>query len=196
MKKFTKYFGLLALVTSLSSPAKAEVRLSQIETYLNKLTTLEASFKQWDPNGALTTGTLYLHRPGRIRMNYQAPSKLVILGDGETLFFADRETGDLSYTPITQSPAAFLLDDTIDFQGHFSVDDFIVEGGKVKLTLRRQGNDDLGALTLVFKRSPSLQLIQWIISDAQNKKTIVNLEDIKEGQHLKATLFDSSILRG
>lgn len=180
----------------LSSAANAEVRLSQIETYLNDLTTLQAAFKQWDANGALTTGTLYLQRPGRIRMNYQEPSTLVILGDGETLFFADRSTGDLSYTPITQSPAAFLLDAHINFQQGFDVQGFSVEGNRVKLTLRRKGDDDLGALTLVFRIAPSLQLIQWIILDAQNKKTIVNLGNIKEGQRLNATLFDSSILQG
>ena len=177
-----------------SVPTKAAVKLSQIEAYLNNLTTLEAEFKQWDPNGALTTGNLYLQRPGLIRMTYDAPSQLVILADGETLFFADLATGDLSYAPLHQSPAAFFLEAPINFQKGFKVEEFSVKNNRVKLTIRRKGDDDIGARSLVFQQSPTLKLIQWIVLDAQNKKTIVNLENIQSGHKLDADLFDSTTL--
>ncbi len=188
--------GIAQAVVPLKSSTSAPVKLSHVESYLNKLKTLQASFKQWDQNGALTTGTLYLQRPGHIRMTYNKPSKLVILADGETLFFIDRATKDLSYSPIGQSPASFLLDAHIDFQKGFKIKSFHVDGNKIKLTIRKKGNDDLGALTLVFRKSPSLQLIQWIILDSQNKKTIVNLEGVTSGHDLTPTLFDPSVFLG
>ena len=169
-----------------------EVKLSHVESYLNTLKTLQATFKQWDQNGALTTGILYLKRPGHIRMTYDKPSKLVILADGETLFFIDRATKDLSYSPIGQSPASFLLDPHIEFQKNFTIKSFKIDGNKILLTISKKGNEDLGALTLVFRKSPSLQLIQWIILDPQHKKTIVNLEQITSGHDLTQTLFDPS----
>lgn len=172
--------------------AGSEVKLSHVESYLNTLKTLQATFKQWDQNGALTTGVLYLKRPGHIRMTYDKPSKLVILADGETLFFIDRATKDLSYSPIGQSPASFLLDPHINFQKNFSIKTFKVDGNKILLTISKKGNEDLGALTLVFRRAPSLQLIQWVILDPQHKKTIVNLEGITSGHDLATTLFDPS----
>ncbi len=189
--KITLFFMIAMFFVN---PVQAVVKLSQVEAYLNNLKTLQAHFKQWDPNGGLTTGTLYLQRPGHIRMDYNQPSKLVILADGETLFFADRETGDLSYSPIEQSPASFLLDAHINFQKGFKVDEFSVKANRIKLTIRRQGDNDLGALSLVFQRSPSLKLIQWVVMDSQNKKTIVNLENIQSGHKLDPVLFDSSIL--
>lgn len=179
-----------------SIKADSEVKLSHVESYLTTLKTLQASFKQWDQNGALTTGTLYLQRPGHIRMIYNKPSKLVILADGETLFFIDRSTKDLSYSPIGQSPASFLLDASINFQENFKIKNFEVDGNKVKLTLSKKGHEDLGALTLVFRKSPSLQLVQWIILDPQHKKTIVNLEGITSGHKLSPALFDPSAFLG
>ncbi len=176
-----------------SAPENTGVKLSQVESYLNTLKTLQATFKQWDQNGALTTGILYLKRPGHIRMTYDKPSTLVILADGETLFFIDRATRDLSYSPIGQSPASFLLDPHIEFQKNFKIKSFKMEGNKIFLTISKKGNEDLGALTLVFRKSPSLQLIQWIILDPQNKKTIVNLEKITAGHDLAQTLFDPSV---
>ena len=67
-----------------------------------------------------------------------------------------------------------------------------MDGNKILLTISKKGNEDLGALTLVFQKSPSLQLIQWIILDPQHKKTIVNLEKITSGHDLATTLFDPS----
>ena len=192
--KIIKIFLFLGTVVFATNNAQAAVKLSQLESYLNNLKTLQAHFKQWDPNGTLTTGTLYLKRPGQIRMNYNSPSKLVILADGETLFFADRATGDLSYSPIHQSPAAFFLEANINFQQKFKVEEFSVDGDRVKLTIRRKGDNDIGALSLVFQRSPTLKLIQWIIIDPQDKKTIINLEGIQSGHRINPVLFDSSIL--
>lgn len=172
--------------------AGGDVKLSHVESYLNTLKTLQATFKQWDQNGTLTTGILYLKRPGHIRMTYNKPSKLVILADGETLFFIDRATKDFSYSPVGQSPASFLLDPHINFQKNFKIIKFQVDGNKILLTISKKENEDLGALTLVFRKTPSLQLIQWIILDPQHKKTIVNLEEITSGHDLAITLFDPS----
>ena len=189
-----KLATMLAIIFLGASSAQAAVKLSQVESYLNQMTTLQASFKQWDPNGTLTTGKLYLQRPGHIRMNYNDPSKLVILADGETLFFADRKTGDLSYSPIHQSPAAFFLEANINFQKTFKVEEFSVKENRITLTIRRKGDSDIGALSLVFQKTPTLKLIQWIVIDPQEKRTIVNLSAIQEGKKLNPLLFDSGIL--
>lgn len=199
MKPLLKWGHYIAVVIfgffTANGESQAAVKLSQVERYLNDLSTLQASFKQWDSAGALTTGKIYIQRPGLIRMNYDDPSKLVILADGETLFFADRGTGDLSYSPLGQTPATFLLEKTIDLQKDYQLENFTLDEGRVLVTLRRTGDNDFGTLTLVFRQSPSLQLVQWVITDPQNKQTIVRLEQIQEGRPLNARLFDSSIFK-
>lgn len=199
MRMRTRIFGMaigaVVLCLSLSSsPLKArlpQVRLSAIETYLNHLTTLKATFKQWDLNGAMTSGILQLRRPGFIRMSYNPPSHFLILANGKTIFFVDLKTRDISHAPIEQSPAAFLLESQIDFIKTFDIEKFEIENGQVKLTMHRKDAQDLGSLTLIFRRHPLL-LVGWIVRDIHNAKTIVKLDHIQTGVSLQNTLFDIS----
>ena len=165
---------LLILLTSLSVYA-SEIRLSDIERYLNQLDNVESTFEQWDNKGAYTTGTFHLQKPGKLRLSYNKPSKLVIIADGKTLFFIDRKSGDLSYMPINESPASFLVESSIQIQNDFSIKQFSANANKVTLVLKKLGNEDIGTLTLTFARQPKLELIQWVITDPQDRKTIVKL---------------------
>lgn len=189
--RFHKILALLGVSFLILPGAKAAVRLSDIEAYLNKITTLEATFKQWDQNGALTKGKLFLQRPGFLRMDAQAPSQMLIVADGTTLFFIDRGTLDVSYTPIDQSLATFLLDEKINFLEGFDIEKFEENDKAVSLKIRRKAARDLGTLTLVFRRSP-LMIIQWILEDAQNMTTMVHLSNIIQGRPISKKLFDPS----
>ena len=51
--------------------------LARIETYLDSLRTLKAHFFQVAPNGAISQGTAWLDRPGRMRFQYDPPSPLL-----------------------------------------------------------------------------------------------------------------------
>ncbi len=199
IKTFLIFISLFATINAPHIKASS-VKLSQIETYLNTLHTLQANFEQWDQNGAYTTGKLYLQKPGKIRLNYNLPSKLVILGDGQTLFFMERDTGDLSHTPIANSPASFLLAEKTNLHQDFTIHNFTYNAQRVEITLQKKNNPDLGSLTLVFRRMPTLDLVKWIVTDPQDKNIIVKLNTIKKGtkksRALSPTLFDSSILFG
>lgn len=192
-KKAAALLGL-CLMTWVADGRASAPRISDVQSYLNSLTTLQASFQQWDHNGGYTEGTLFLKRPGLIRLNYKEPSKLMILGDGTTLFFADRKTGDLSYMPLANSPASFLLKAQINIQRDFNVRSFTFEADKVTLTLVKKDALDIGSLTLSFRRLPTLQLTQWSVTDAQEKNIIVRLSNHKTGVNFPKSLFDSKIL--
>ena len=57
---------LAALVMSL--PAHAEkIGLEALSGYLNGLTTMQAPFTQVNADGTISTGTLSIQRPGRVR---------------------------------------------------------------------------------------------------------------------------------
>ena len=196
LKSLQPLYLLIAVgIMLLSSPAFAEVRLSQIQDYLSTLSTLEAQFDQWDQAGKQTQGTLQLRRPGYLRMTYNPPSPLLIIADGQTLYFINKATNDISYTPIDQSPAAFLLDQEIDLLTGFDIEGFVEERDRVKLTLRRKDARDLGTLTLFFRKGP-FELSQWIIKDAQGLETIVRLSNLKKGLPIPVTQFDPSLYFG
>lgn len=186
MKKFI-FLTLLFFTTN----TMGQTKLSHIENYLNSLVTLKARFDQWDQAGKHTQGILLLKRPGYLRMTYDKPETLLIIADGKTLYFINEKNKDISYTPIEQSPASFLLESKIDFLHAFDIKDFREDVTRVYLTIRRKGMPDLGALTLTFSKSP-LELIHWTIHDAQGLETLVKLSQLQKGVPLSVTYFDPS----
>ena len=90
LRIFGMLIGTLVLCMSSLQAQLPPVRLADIERYLNDdLKSFKAEFKQWDVNGAVTSGTLYLKRPGFIRMHYNSPTQFLILANGERIFFVN-----------------------------------------------------------------------------------------------------------
>jgi outer membrane lipoprotein-sorting protein len=85
-------FGAMALFTAFSVPAAAErIPLAELSRYLNALTTAESDFTQINADGTISTGRLFIHRPGRVRFEYAAPdSSLVMAGGGQVAIFDDK----------------------------------------------------------------------------------------------------------
>ncbi len=186
--------GAIFAVFSLAANASAP-KLSSIESYLNGLKKIAADVEQWDVNGAYKTGKLFLQKPGRLRLNYNNPSSLVILADGKILFFADRKSGDLSYMPIQDSPASFLLQPNLDIQRNFTISEFSFDSQFITLILKRKNNEDIGSLKLTFQRlGENIILTQWIVIDPQGKKTIVKLSNLTNIKSFDKKLFDSNVL--
>ena len=56
------------LALTLAVPAFADkIPLATLSAYLNGLTTAQAKFTQVNSDGSLSTGTIYIRRPGRVR---------------------------------------------------------------------------------------------------------------------------------
>jgi outer membrane lipoprotein-sorting protein len=61
---------VLALALTLAAPASwaaEQLSLNEISRYLNGIKTASSPFTQVNDDGSLSTGTLYMHRPGRMR---------------------------------------------------------------------------------------------------------------------------------
>ena len=75
---FSLVLALLAL------PAQAQqLSLAEVSNYLNRLQTATGGFTQINGDGTISTGQIYIKRPGRIRFEYAPPdNSLVIAGGG------------------------------------------------------------------------------------------------------------------
>ena len=78
--------------------------LGRIETYLDGLRTLKARFLQVAPNGALSQGTAWLERPGRMRFQYDPPSPFLLVAGHGLVVFHDRSLNQTSNIPIGRTP--------------------------------------------------------------------------------------------
>ena len=189
--------GLLALLLA-ALPGAAVVRdpataraedIARIEDYLNGLDTLRADFVQINPDGGTATGKLYYERPDKMRLDYEPPSKLLIIANGWKLVYQDRRLEQISQMFTSSTPLGFLLEDDIRLQGgDVRLTGLERRGGELHATVVQADEPDQGAITLVFAEQP-FELRRWTIIDPQGYATHVVLEDIATGVPLDDELF-------
>jgi len=148
--------------------------LAALETYLNSVRTIRSSFVQAASNGNIAEGTLFLSRPGKLRIDYKPPVHLQIFGDSIWLIFVDEELKEVNQLPIGATPASLLLQDKIRLSGDIKVLRLVREKGLVKLHLTQAEEPDAGRLIVAFDASP-LILRGWTVIDAQGIETTVTL---------------------
>ena len=196
MKRARRWI-LAALAASLSlgigAPAEAlipnaEPRLAAIEAYLDGLRYFRARFTQTGPRGETATGVIYLWRPGRMRVDYDPPSRILLIAEDWRLIYYDGSIRQVNTIPLSKTPLAFLLADRIRLGGRIAVLAFEEEGGRLYLTLADRDRPDQGRVTLEFSAEP-LRLLGWTVRDAQNRDTRVELETLETGFALDPELF-------
>lgn len=175
-----------AAATAQSSSAAA---VERVQSYLNSLTTLKARFLQVAPNGAVTRGTAWLERPGRMRFQYDPPSPLLLVAGHGFVLFSDSKLGQTSNIPIGQTPLGILLAEHIDLTGGgLRVAGVRQLPGEVQLAVVRAANPAEGSLMLTFATDP-MTLRQWTVTDAQRQRTTVTLYNIQTGGKFDQDLF-------
>jgi outer membrane lipoprotein-sorting protein len=163
--------------------------LRAIEAYLNSIRTVQARFSQVSSNGGQAEGSLYLSRPGKLRVEYDPPSPILVIADGRFLIYVDQQLDQYSYIPLDVTPAGILLDKRIALQGgDVVVTDFVSDGDTVRVSLVRAKEPGEGSLTLVFSGAPPT-LQEWEVTDAQGIVTTVSLNHPKFGVKLDSNLF-------
>jgi outer membrane lipoprotein-sorting protein len=187
--------GIAALVLVVwGSPARPALppdvqgQLSRVETYLNGLESLRARFVQINPDGATVTGDLYYERPDKMRLEYDPPSRILIIADKWQVIYHDRRLKQVSHLLTGSTPLGFLLADHIELGGDVTVTALEEEGGELRITLVQTEEPDQGSITLVFADQP-LQLRRWTVVDAQGLPTHVILKDIETDVALDEELF-------
>jgi outer membrane lipoprotein-sorting protein len=163
--------------------------LRRIEAYLDTLRTLKSHFLQVAPNGAITQGTAWLDRPGRMRFQYDPPSPLLLVAGHGLVVFYDKSLNQTSNIPISQTPLGILLADHVRLEGDVTVTGMQRLPGQLQVSLVRTATPGDGTLTLIFADNP-LTLRQWTVLDAQRQETRVTLYNVETGGNFDSKLFE------
>jgi outer membrane lipoprotein-sorting protein len=165
-----------------------EAELTRVQTYLNDIKTLQSRFQQFSGEGGTASGTIYLQRPGRMRIVYDDPSPILIVADGREVYYWDKKLQELSQINVDETPAWFLLRPEIRLSGDVTVTGFERGPGALRIAMTQTKDPDQGSLTLVISQRP-LELRQWTVIDAQQRPITVALEDPHYGAQLNPNLF-------
>ncbi|MGR3323786.1 MAG: LolA family protein [Pseudooceanicola sp.] len=179
------------LALALAVPAWAEkLPLGQISAYLNDLETAEAKFTQVNADGSISTGKLFIKRPGRVRFEYDPPEEALVLAGSNTVAIYDGKsnTGPATY-PLSQTPLSIILARNVDLGRASMVTGHHSDGKTTTVRAQDPENPQYGNIQLVFS-GPPVELRQWVITDDTGTETTVILGALETGNALSDTLFN------
>ena len=187
-------FAAMAFLTVLALPPAAEkISLQELSRYMNALTTAEADFTQINADGSISTGRIFIQRPGRIRFEYAAPDRtLVLAGGGQVAIFDAKSNQPPEQYPLSRTPLSIILAANVDLGRAKMVVGHTVDGNTTRVRAQDPEHPEYGSIELVFTAGPT-ELRQWVIRDDTGGETTVILGEMKKGGALKASLFNITV---
>lgn len=178
------------LLLALALPAAAEkIPLNALSGYLNGFQTAEGEFTQVNADGTISTGRIFIHRPGRVRFEYNPPdNSLVMAGGGQVAIFDPKSNAGPNQYPLRQTPLNIILRRNVDLAQARMVVAHTSDGKTTSVTAQDPEHPDYGTIQLVFTADP-VELRQWIVTDGSGERTTVILGDLRKGVSLGASLF-------
>jgi outer membrane lipoprotein-sorting protein len=165
------------------------IMLEKVNTYFNSVTTLVGKFVQVGPDGSKTEGQFYMQKPGKIRFEYDPPSPIELISDGDTVAVRDRKLATQDIYPLSQTPLKFLLSDKLDLMKDANVVGVYQDELFVTVVIEEK-NVLAGThrLMIMFGKK-DLQLKQWTVTDPQGYDTTVAVSDLDSSKKPDPKLF-------
>ncbi|WP_425083572.1 LolA family protein [Ruegeria profundi] len=184
-----------ALALTLAAPAAwaaDKLPLSEISNYLNKMKTVQTSFTQVNDDGSLSTGKLWIQRPGKMRFEYDPPDSAVVLArTGSVLIFDPKSNQPPEQYPLKRTPLSLVLARNVNLGQANMVVGHDFDGTATVVTAQDPKNPESGRIELMFTDNP-VELRKWVIHDNAGTQTTVLLGELTEGGRLDQSLFSNS----
>ncbi len=162
---------------------KQRAIIDRIDNYLSATQILSGKFVQVGPDGRRSQGEFFIQKPGRVRFDYDPPSPISIVADGQTVVVRDTRLATQDIYPLSQTPLRFLLADHVDLMKDTNL--VAVYADDVFITVvveEKNGIVGTSRLMIMFS-AKDMQLKQWTVTDPQGYDTTVavyNLDTTKK----------------
>ena len=184
-----KFPGFSNPATTTNFDANQRALIDRVNMYLMSVQTLTGDFVQVGPDGRRAEGKMFLQKPGRIRFEYNPPSPIELIADGNSLVVRDRLLATQDLYPLSQTPLRFLLADRIDLLRETNVT--AVSADDTFISLQIEERHTLGGThkVLLMFSAKDTQLKQWTVTDPQGYDTTVALYNLDLGKKLDPSMF-------
>jgi len=175
-------------------PAVAEpIPLAEISRYFNALTTAQGPFTQVNADGSVSTGRIFIHRPGRVRFEYDPPEQnLVLAGGGQVAIFDARSNQGPTTYPLRRTPLNLILARQVNLDADRMVVAHYAEGATTSVVAQDPEHPEYGNIRLVLTAEPT-ELRQWVITDDMGRQTTVVLGALETGAEIRPSMFSVDV---
>jgi outer membrane lipoprotein-sorting protein len=185
--------ALLAPLAAQAQPKPAlpeadQALVDKAVAYLQGLGEAKGRFTQTDARGAVTTGELFLKRPGKARFAYDPPSGLLVVSDGGRVIVQDKRLGSFTAYPLGATPLSLFLAKTIRLDKGVEVTRVARAADGFTITARDGHKQTAGQIALTFTSAP-MALVGWAVTDAQGHTTNIRISGLAPASGLDPALF-------
>ena len=189
IKNFLKLPLFVVFLTTASILKADPYSLANISQYLKNLKILKADFSQINADGTISSGTILIKRPGRMRFEYYTPDKTLVLVSAGALAIFDPKGDDAPITyPIKNNPISLILKGEVDLLNSGILENYKMSTGQAVVKIRDPEKPEHGSVELLFTgATPELE--KFTVQNENGLSTSITLEDIEYPEKINDTLF-------
>jgi len=182
------------IIALFGAPVRAEkISLLNLSSYLESIKKVSGTFTQINSDKTVSTGRIFLFRPGRMRMEYKTPdNSLVIVGGSQIAVFDSKSNTHPRIFPLRKTPLKILLEKKINLK----TSDIIISHEEVEnstvVVLQDPNLSSYGSLKLVFTDHP-VTLRQWVITNEMSDQTVLKFKDFINQPNMSSNKFNISL---
>jgi outer membrane lipoprotein-sorting protein len=160
-----------------------------VSNYFASLQSLKGEFVQVGADKKRMKGKFFVKRPGRFRFDYALPSRQIIVSDGEYLAIQDLDLNNEDRVALDQTPFRLLLRKDVDLLRDAKITEVQQADDLIVLGIEDKSPDSPGRIKLFLATKPSMELKEWVTTDAQGLDTRIELSQLVKADDLDANLF-------
>jgi outer membrane lipoprotein-sorting protein len=186
---FAALLGQSGTATNATLKPEQRAIIQRVNDYLSNTQTLIGKFIQVGPDGRRTQGEFSLQKPGKVRFDYDPPSPIELIADGQTVVVRDRKLATQDVYPLSQTPLRFLVSDHVDLMRDTNL--VAVYADDVFITVvveEKNGVVGTSRLMIMFG-AKDMQLKQWTVTDPQGYDTTVAVYNLDTTKRPDPNLF-------
>jgi outer membrane lipoprotein-sorting protein len=163
--------------------------VKKVSGYFNRLTNLRGTFVQTAGDNKRMRGRFFVKRPGKLRFEYNLPSRQLIVSDGSMLAIQDLDMNTDDRVALDQTPFRLLLRNDVDLLRDARILEVQEAEDLIILSLQDKSPDAPGQIRLFLSKGPDLELKEWVTTDSQGTDTRVEVANLNRPEDLDAELF-------
>jgi outer membrane lipoprotein-sorting protein len=184
---FAALLGRSDAASALNPEQKAII--DRVNNYLSNMQVLSGKFVQVGPDGGRTQGDFFISKPGRVRFEYDDPSPIELIADGQSVVVRDRRLATQDIYPLSQTPLRFLLADHVDLMKDTTLTAVYADDVFITVVVEEKNGIVGSSRLMMMFAAKDMQLKQWTVTDPQGYDTTVAVYNLDTNRRPDPGMF-------